>query len=91
VAFRITVAQLLPQAPQLLTSLPVLRQMPLQQTWPPGQSEPRFPQVQCPLTQLSPAGQTWPQAPQLFASVVRWVSQPLAALPSQSAYPAWQA
>lgn len=44
----------LPQEPQLLMSARALRQMPLQQSSPPGQSAPEVPHVQCPLTQLSP-------------------------------------
>jgi hypothetical protein len=78
-------AQTRPQAPQLLTSVPVFTQVPLHTTWPGGHCV-----VQVPLTQLVPLGQAWPQAPQLLGSFVRLISQPLAALVSQSAKPALQ-
>jgi hypothetical protein len=64
--------QALPQAPQLLTSLPMLAQTGLalpQQTSPAGQSEPRLPQVQWPPTHVSPAGHWRPQLPQLEGSL----------------------
>src|SRR4051812_6288915 len=40
--------------------------------------------VQLPSAQMSPMGHALPQAPQLFASPASGLSQPLAALPSQS-------
>jgi hypothetical protein len=43
-----------------------------------------------PLLQLAPAAHARPHIPQLVALVLRLVSQPLAALPSQSPKPALQ-
>jgi hypothetical protein len=57
--------------------------MPLQQTWLPGQSPVKVPQVHWPLMQLSPLEQTAPQAPQLAGSAVVFTQTPL-----QSACPA---
>lgn len=49
---------LLPHVPQLLLSVCRLTQVPLQASWPVGQTH-------FPLIQLPPAGQMLPQAPQL--------------------------
>jgi len=79
-----------PQAPQWFTSVPVARQVPAQWVWPAGQVCPQTPAVQ-----LAPppaaAGQAVRQVPQLAVSAATLTSQPLAALPSQSAKPAAQA
>jgi hypothetical protein len=65
-------------------------QSPPQQTIPFRQSL-LLPQVQALFTQRSPAAQAWPHAPQFAASLVVFTSQPLLALPSQSAKPGRQA
>jgi hypothetical protein len=77
-----------PQAPQLAGSELTLAQPLEQQTSPAGQ--PVVEQVvgaQIPPEHTSPAGQRLPQLPQWLGSLVRWVSQPFASTPSQSAKP----
>jgi hypothetical protein len=78
-----------PQAPQLDGSLAVARHVPEQLVWPAGQAWPQVPAAQ---VALPPAAgrQTLRHTPQWLVSVWRLVSQPLAALPSQSAKPATQ-
>lgn len=85
--------QALPHAPQLAVEPSEVSQ-PLadcasQLPHPPAQG----PIAHAPAAQVAPAlakAQRVPQAPQLLGSVVRLVSQPLAALPSQSPQPARQ-
>jgi hypothetical protein len=76
--------QTTPQPPQLLRSVPVFTQLPLQFVCMP---QPR--KLQLPLLH-APDEQCVPHAPQLFGSESNRVSQPFDATPSQSAQPASQ-
>jgi hypothetical protein len=62
--------QVVPQAPQLFTSVAVLTQTPLQAVCPAEQAH-------APLTQLRPPEQTVPQVPQLLASLAVFTQFPL--------------
>jgi len=75
-----------PQAPQWSGSLATLAQVPAQLRSPVWQLTPHWP-----AEHTVPLGQTVPQAPQLVLLVLVLTSQPLAALPSQSAKPVAQA
>jgi len=86
--------QTVPQAPQLLTLLVRLVSQPLAAI----PSQLPHPALQEAMPHVPPeqdavplgAVQTWPQEPQLLTSVFRFLSQPLATLPSQLSQPALQ-
>jgi hypothetical protein len=73
-----------PQAPQLLLSLCVFVQAPLQSTWPPVQ-----PVGQAPLVQAWPLGQAVPQEPQFEGSALVVVQNPLQEVPEQASVSPW--
>jgi hypothetical protein len=75
-------AQTVPQLPQFALLLRVSTHAPLQQAWPLAQSL-LLSQTQRPAWQMKFAGQATPHEPQFCRLVLRLVSQPLAALPSQ--------
>lgn len=85
------VPQTTPQLPQLRGSTPVLAHPLAQHASPGGHGPPplQLGAVHTPPTHASPAGQALPHAPQ-FATLARFASQPLNALPSQSANPGAQ-
>jgi hypothetical protein len=60
----------IPQPPQLFGSLRVVTHVPLQSTWPTGQT-------QWLATQTVPPAQTWPQAPQSLGLFTRLTHAPL--------------
>jgi hypothetical protein len=84
-------AQALPHDPQFCTSRIRVEQPVLQQVSRlASQPGPPLQTPQPPLMQLTPGTHSWVQTPQLLGSVVVSVSQPLAAMPSQSAKPGAQ-
>jgi len=87
--------QMLPQAPQLLTSLVVLVSQPLaalpSQLAQPALHEPMAQALPTQVEVACAALHTLPQELQLLTSLVVLTSQPLVALPSQLAKPAEQA